>query len=210
MTTMSTEAVPSRDEMEKQFRHYFMTGPVHEDWVAWSQLFTEDATYTDHMWGVFHGPSEIAQFLDGTMSFASHVYSALIWYNIDGNRIVYKVVNRADNPEPGGTPIEFPSLQVIEYAGDGKWASEDDWWTIAEMKEFNLRWQAAVAKFGAPGEDNLSRKNWGSWVDWARPEPGDVPKPSWFGRSDVPRISSMREMTFGTRHDRPFSGRKAK
>jgi hypothetical protein len=25
----------------------------------------------------------------------------------------YKVVNRADNPEPGGAPVEFPSLQVI-------------------------------------------------------------------------------------------------
>lgn len=43
------------------------------------------------------------------MSFAAHVYSPLVWYNIDGNQVVYKVTNRADNPEPGGPPIEFPS-----------------------------------------------------------------------------------------------------
>jgi hypothetical protein len=205
-----TDSTPSRDEMEQQFRHYYLTGPVHEDWDAWGNLFTEDATYTDHMWGVFHGPSEVAQFLNGTMSFASHVYSALVWYNIDGHRIVYKCLNRADNPEPGGSPIEFPSLQVIEYAGNGKWSSEDDWWTIAEMKEFNLRWQAAAAKYGAPGEDNLSRKDWGTWVDWARPGADDHAKPSWYGRPEVPRISSMREMTFGVRHDRPFSAKKPK
>jgi hypothetical protein len=205
-------STPSRDEMEEQFRHYYMTGPVHEDWIAWSQLFTDDATYTDHMWGVFHGPAEIAQFLDGTMSFASHVYSALVWYTITDNRIVYKCFNRADNPDPDGGLIQFPSLQVIEYAGNGKWSSEDDWWTIAEMKEFNLEWQAAAAKFGAPGEDNLSRKDWGPWVDWARPAAGETPHPSWYGRPEVPRISSMREMTFGTRHERPFSSsaRKAK
>jgi len=34
----------TRDEIEAAFRHYFLTGPVYEDWVAWSRLFTDDAT----------------------------------------------------------------------------------------------------------------------------------------------------------------------
>jgi hypothetical protein len=106
-----------RDEVEAAFRHYFLTGPVGEDWAAWSRLFTDDATYNDHFWGVFRGPAEIQQFLEGTMSFAPHVYSPLVWYNIDGSRVVYQVVNRADSPSPGGDPIDFPSLQVIRYAG---------------------------------------------------------------------------------------------
>ena len=74
----------------------------YEDWVAWSQLFTDDASYLDHFYGTFRGPSEIQKFLESTMSFAPHVYSPLVWYNLDGSQIVYKVVNRADNPEPGG------------------------------------------------------------------------------------------------------------
>ena len=41
-------ATYDRDEVEAAFRHYFLTGPVGEDWVAWSQLFTPDATYNDH------------------------------------------------------------------------------------------------------------------------------------------------------------------
>src|SRR6204780_6013906 len=132
-----------REEVEAAFRPYFLTGPVGEDWVAWSQLFTPDATYNDHFWGTFHGPAEIQRFLEGTMSFAGHVYSPLLWYNIDGSQVVYKVVNRADNPEPGGEHFEFPSLQVIQYAGDGKFASEDDWWTVQEMKLLNQRYAAA-------------------------------------------------------------------
>ena len=81
----------SRDEVEAAFRHYFLTGPVGEDWVAWSQLFTDDAPYLDHFYGTFRGPREIQMFLESTMSFAPHVYSPLVWYNIDGDQIVYKV-----------------------------------------------------------------------------------------------------------------------
>ena len=195
-----------RDEVEAAFRHYFLTGPVGEDWVAWSQLFTEDATYNDHFWGTFRGPAEIQRFLEGTMSFAAHVYSPLVWYVIDGRRIVYQVLNRADNPVPGAPPLEFPSLQVIQYAGDGKWASEDDWWTVAEMKLFNQRYAAARSEAGANATDPLSRADWGS-IEWARPPAGHTAKPSWLGK-DVPPISSMREMTFGTRHPRPASSRR--
>jgi ketosteroid isomerase-like protein len=123
----------SRDEVEEAFRHYFLTGPVLEDWSAWSQLFSDDAVYFDHFYGRFRGPEEIQKFLESTMGFAPHVYSPLEWYNLDGNRIVYKVWNRADNPDAGGPPAEFPSLQIVEYAGDGRWSSEEDWWLVKEM-----------------------------------------------------------------------------
>ncbi|HVV30854.1 MAG TPA: nuclear transport factor 2 family protein [Mycobacteriales bacterium] len=202
MSTESTTEFP-RDEVEQAFRHYFLTGPVHEDWIAWSQLFTDDATYHDHFWGTFHGPAEIQQFLEGTMSFAAHVYSPLVWYVLNGSRIVYKVVNRADDPRGSGAPIDFPSLQVIEYAGGGKWRSEDDWWTVAEMKLFNQRYQAARKEAGAAAIDPLSRKDWGPWHDWARPEPGETAAPSWLGRKDVARVASMRDMTFGVRDPQP-------
>jgi hypothetical protein len=192
-------ACHDRAEVEAAFRHYFLTGPVGEDWVAWSQLFTPDATYNDHFWGTFHGPAEIQRFLEGTMSFAAHVYSPLVWYNIDGAQVVYKVVNRADNPEPGGEPIEFPSLQVIKYAGDGRWASEDDWWTVAEMKLFNQRYQAARERAGDNARDPLSRLDWGDAADWARPQAGHQASPSWLGQ-DVPPITRLSNIDVGTRH----------
>jgi|SRR5579875_2604066 limonene-1,2-epoxide hydrolase len=211
--TGSASASYGRDEVEAAFRHYFLTGPVAEDWVAWSRLFTPDATYNDHFWGTFHGPAEIQRFLEGTMSFAAHVYSPLVWYNIDGARVVYKVVNRADNPEPGGEPIEFPSLQVISYAGDGKWASEDDWWTVAEMKLFNQRYQEARERAGDKARDPLSRLDWragadgGLAADWARPPAGHQARPSWLGKN-VPPITRLSDIDFGVRHPVAASSRR--
>jgi len=188
-----------RAEVEAAFRHYFLTGIAGEDWIAWSQLFTDDATYFDHFYGTFTGPREIQMFLESTMSFAPHVYSALVWYNIDGDQIVYKLLNRADNPEPGGPPIEFPSLQIIHYAGDGKWSSEEDWWMLREMKAFNEKYAAASEKHDPNHKDKLSRLDWGTWVDWARPPEGSHASPSWLGRDDVPRVTSIRDMNFGKR-----------
>jgi hypothetical protein len=179
-----------RDEVEAAFRHYFLTGPVNEDWVAWSQLFADEATYSDHFYGTFTGPTEIQQFLESTMSFAPHVYSPLVWYNIDGDRVVYKVLNRADNPEPGAAPIEFPSLQIIQYAGEGRWASEEDWWIVREMKDFNERYQAASQAHDPGHKEKMSRLDWGPWVDWARPQ-GEHAGPSWIGRDDVAVIADI-------------------
>ena len=131
-------------EVEREFRRYFMTGPVLEDWQAWADLFTDDATYFDHFYGTFTGPAEITKFLEGTMGAAPQVYSPLVWYVVDGTRVAYKVLNRADNPQPGGQPIDFPSYQFIEYAGDGKWRSEEDVWLLPEMKQFAKRYAAAA------------------------------------------------------------------
>jgi hypothetical protein len=197
----------SRQEVEDAFRHYFLTGPVHEDWAAWSKLFTEDAVYSDHFYGVFTGPAEIQRFLEGTMSFAPYVYSPLVWYNIDGSQIVYKVLNRADSPVPGEEPIDFPSLQVIRYAGDGKWSSEDDWWTIREMKLFGQRYVEAKERAGANARDPLSRLDWGDWVGWARPAEGHRARPSWVDGPGEP-IRSIAEMDVGVRHPFPASSRR--
>ena len=44
--------MPDTAEVEREFRRYFMTGPVLEDWQAWAGLFTDDATYFDHFYGL--------------------------------------------------------------------------------------------------------------------------------------------------------------
>ena len=190
----------SRDEVEQAFRHYYLTGPVHEDWKAWSELFTDDALYWDHYWGRFTGPREIEKFLDGTMSQAPAVYTPMMWYVIDGSRVVWKGVNRADNPRPGGEPFGFESLQILTYAGDGKWSREEDWWIAYESARFAREYSAACAEHDPEHGQKLSRDDWGDWVDWARPPAGHQAKPSWLGRTDVTPLVTLRDIDFGERN----------
>jgi ketosteroid isomerase-like protein len=188
-----------REEVEVAFRHYFMTGPVKEDWIAWSQLFTDDAVYFDHYYGRFRGPKEIEMFLDSTMSFGKHCYTSLEWYNIEGDRIVWKGWNTADHPVGGEPPFVFPSLQIMHYAGNGKWRSEEDWWMQAEMLLFAKGYWKACQQHDPDFPAKLSRQHWGP-IDWARPVPGHIATPSWLGREDeVPVVRRLADMTFGER-----------
>lgn len=198
MTTTTTTDF-DRSEIEEAFRHYFMVGPVEEDWIGWSQLFTDDAVYFDHFYGRFHGPAEIQLFLESTMMAGRHCYTALEWYNIDGNQIVWKGLNRADHPDPSQPPIEFPSLQIIHYAGDGKWSSEEDWWMLPEMIKFAKAYKAACDPIDPHFDEQMSRRHWGD-IEWARPAPGHIATPSWLGREDeVPTVRRIDDMTFGER-----------
>jgi hypothetical protein len=189
-----------REEIEEAFRHYYLTGIIYEDWVAWSQLFTDEATYHDHFWGTFRGPAEIEKFLETTMSASAMVYSALVWYVIqEDGRVVYQNSNRADHPYEGREIIDFPSLQVITYAGNGKWSSEEDWWVMYDMKRFVAKYNAALLEANQPDfAAELSRRDFGTWVDWARPEPGHKAKPSWVGK-DVKPVRYFGDMDFGER-----------
>ena len=71
-----------RNEVEAAFRHYFITGIVMEDWIAWSKLFTDDAVYFDHYYGRFHGPAEIQLFLESTMMYGRHCYTAVSYTHL--------------------------------------------------------------------------------------------------------------------------------
>ncbi|OBA55808.1 polyketide cyclase [Nocardia sp. 852002-20019_SCH5090214] len=188
-----------RSEVEAAFHNYVMTGLVYEDWQVWANLFTDDAVYTDHYYGRFTGPGEIVRFLEGTMGAAPQVYSPLKWYLIDGGRVVYEIVNRADNPEPGAAPIDFPSLQIIEYAGGGRWRSEEDIWVTGEMADFSARYQRALDAYPQTPQQRLSRRDWGPWVSWARPEPGHVAEPSWVTREGFVPFSGIADIDFGVR-----------
>jgi hypothetical protein len=165
----------SRDEVESAFRRYYTLGPINEDWAAFAQLFTDDAKYLDHKYGLFTGPSEIAQYIERAMSSAPQLYAALEWYNIDGDRVVYKTINRADNPQVGAEPFGYISIQVITYAGEGKWSAQEDWWVPAHMAAFFKDYQQACATFDPDHPAKMSRQDYGQWVDWARPAPGHRP-----------------------------------
>src|SRR5436305_2562705 len=98
----------SRDEVEEAFRNYWRVGAVGEAWPAWADLFTDDATYTEHVLGSMRGSDEIKQWIVAIMAAYPEIYTAYEWHAIDGDRVVVYMQNRRDNPDPSAPPIDFP------------------------------------------------------------------------------------------------------
>ena len=123
-----------RDEVEAAFRTYWQLGAVGEDWDAWcDQCFTEDVTYIEHILGSKNGREEVRAWIKPTMEDYGEIYTAYEWHMVDDDgRVVVYMQNRRDNPEPGAAPIDFPGMTVLQYAGDGKFSLEEDFWSLPE------------------------------------------------------------------------------
>src|SRR5258707_1274578 len=46
---------PAREEVETAFQRFWTVGNVNEDWAAWTQHFTEDVRYIEHIYGEMRG-----------------------------------------------------------------------------------------------------------------------------------------------------------
>lgn len=160
----------SRDEVERAFIRYWQTGAVGEDWDAWANLFTEDATYIEHILGRHQGREAIRAWIKPIMARFPELYTALGWYVIDGDRVVCEAINRRDNPGPEGGAIDFPGVTVLRYAGGGLWWSEEDYWSPNEAAAATKRYQDACREFDSAHPERRSRLHWPTDPSWASPE----------------------------------------
>ena len=61
----------SRAELEEAFQNYQETAleaGTSGDWTKWADLFTEDATYIEHLFGTLGGREAIRNWISKTMS----------------------------------------------------------------------------------------------------------------------------------------------
>ena len=158
----------SRDEVEEAFRQYWRTGAVDEDWEAWADLFTEDAVYVEHVLGSMQGRAQIKPWITQIMAAYPELYTVYEWHMIDGDRVVFYMQNRRDNPEPGAPPIDFPGISILHYAGDGTWDLEEDFWAFPAAQKAQATYVEARAKHDADHSARMSRAHWPDAPDWAR------------------------------------------
>jgi hypothetical protein len=184
-----------RNEVEEQFAHLYFTGCVQEDWTSWADLFTDDCRYVEHFWGVLNGRDEVRRWIDPVMLGVPEIYTVLDWYMIDDDKVVWALQNRRDNPDPDGPAyFDFAGLSVAWYAGDGRWAGEEDYWDVRGARTTAEDYAAACRKTGTTEPAaKLTRRHWPAHgPDWARFD--GPPRPSWLGRTDIAPITKPREL----------------
>jgi hypothetical protein len=143
----------SRDELESAFQHYVTTAAdavARGDWTQWSELFTEDATYVEHHYGVFEGKPAITAWINSTMSPFPGMHFPIEWHVVDEERgwIVFLAWNRMPDPDGNG-PYQAGSWSLLKYAGDNRFSYEEDMYNPNEFSEMLEAWQAARKKAGA-------------------------------------------------------------
>jgi hypothetical protein len=160
----------SLGEVEDAFRHYWQTGAVGEDWPAWADLFTEDAEYVEHVLGNMHGRDEIKRWIVKIMNDFPELYTFYEWHMIDGDRVVVYMQNRRDHPDPSQPPIDFPGITVLQYAGDGLFSLEEDYWAFNLATKASKDYAAACAEHDKDHPQKRTRQNWPTDTpNWTRP-----------------------------------------
>jgi hypothetical protein len=158
------------DEVEAAFRNYWRIGAVGEDWDRWcDECFTDDVHYVEHIMGDKHGREEVRAWINPTMHDYGEIYTAFEWHMVDPScRVVVYMQNRRDNPEPGAPPIDFPGITVLQYAGDGKFSMEEDFWSLPEGIATSKQYANACRAHDPDHQQKRTRNDWGNGPDWTR------------------------------------------
>jgi uncharacterized protein (TIGR02246 family) len=137
----------SREEIENAFQIYqdtALAAGTSGDWNAWADLFTEDATYIEHLYGTMGGREAIRKWICTTMAQPINdqmKYFPIEWYMIDEEKgwVVAQVWNRMVDPGDGSLHQAY-NFTLLKYAGDNKWSFEEDIYNPKYFKEMVQTW----------------------------------------------------------------------
>jgi uncharacterized protein (TIGR02246 family) len=137
----------TRADIEDAFDLYQRTAleaGTSGDWNAWADLFTEDATYIEHLYGTLGGREAIRKWICTTMAQPINdqmKFFPIEWYMIDEERgwVVAQVWNRMVDPGDGSLHQAY-NFTLLKYAGDGKWSFEEDIYNPKHFKDMVQKW----------------------------------------------------------------------
>ena len=140
----------SREELEEAlelFRQTALKAGTSGDWNPWADLFTEDATYIEHLFGTMGGREAIRRWICETMAKWPNremKYYPHEWYMIDEERgwVVAQVWNRMEDPGDGSLHQAY-NFTLLKYAGNMKWSYEEDVYNPAHFQDMIKGWFAA-------------------------------------------------------------------
>ena len=166
-----------RAEIEEAFAEFRRRGIETHDWPGWAALFTQDALYEEHFLGQFHGRDEISPWIVATMQDYPSMTLHIEWYQIEGNRVAFYIWNNLPDPAGQGRSFQFPNTTILEYAGNGLWSWEADFYNPADAERVFTEWLTAGGRKTTPQDRSLQ-----GVAGWA-PEPS----PTVFAREEIAR-----------------------
>lgn len=153
-------------EIEEAFRHFWQTGMIREDWVAWTELFTEDVVYEERVLGTMRGRAAVREWIIPLMERYREIYGVYEWHHADpSGRLVFYMQNRRDHPSGEGY-IDFPGVTILQYAGDGLWSREEDYWAEKLSIECYKTYEKALREFDPNHRLKATRLHWGNGPSW--------------------------------------------
>ena len=139
-----------RQEVEAAFKKYWQHGAINESWHNWAKtVFTEDVLYVERIYGTMRGRDAVQTWISELMANNQHVHAILDWYMIEGNRVVVNMTNRYYSPKPAAPPFDFAGITILEYAHDGLFSYEEDYWDLKSAKKAHQAFNRALEQYGS-------------------------------------------------------------
>lgn len=156
----------TREELQAGFQHYQDTvqrAAESGDWNLFVDLFTEDASYSEHCYGSFEGREQIRRWALRTMTaFPGNVMPSfpVAWSVLDPERgwIVCEIRNLLRDPGDGSVH-EASNYTRLFYAGDGMFSFEEDVYNPAKFQQAVVGWARAADAHGTLPADGRA------WLD---------------------------------------------
>lgn len=156
------------EELEREFRRYWNTGMIREDWNAWCDLFTEDVVYHERVYGTMQGRETVRKWIVPVMEKYREIYGVYEWHHVDpSGRVTFYMQNRRDHPSGEGY-VDFPGISIIHYAGGGLWKVEEDYWAQALGTKAYKDYEAALVTHDPGHREKATRLHWGDGPDWTK------------------------------------------
>ena len=137
----------SREEVDAALKHYIEVSAEagrSGKWDPWADLFTDDAIYVEHHYGVMRGQDAIRTWIKSVMTGpAANMDFPVVHYAIEDDVVYSYILNRFLLPS-GGEPFQFPVVTILCYAGEGRWCYEEDVYNPMEGARMMTAVQAAA------------------------------------------------------------------
>ena len=142
----------SLDELRGAFEQFARVSDecaISADFNAFADLFTEDCTYVEHVFGEMHGRQAVRQWIVPLMteypnSLMTYTHDWVLFDEQNG-RVV--LCARTHMPDLGdGIDYSTTNWTRIDYAGDGLWWREEDIYNPEHFGALLTSWLAAKAR----------------------------------------------------------------